>query len=179
MDHGLHCLPFSQPLLGISPIVEWICLNFRRRINLLLDNPMLYLTLSMLGADSADNELVIHVFFLFFLENRIWHFMQIVSLGDNLHEVLDLFFPKETICMKCLILFSRKNKKKIFQNVLCWNFYPACKMLKCVWLVVCHKYLDTLTRCHTKSSSQFSFLYMCLKLLGEFYGVLSGPTLFA
>ena len=25
--------------------------------------------------------------FLLFLENRIWHFMQIVSLGDNLHEV--------------------------------------------------------------------------------------------
>ena len=25
--------------------------------------------------------------FLFFLENRIWYFMQIVFLGDNLHEV--------------------------------------------------------------------------------------------
>ena len=24
-----------------------------------------------------------------FLENRNWHFMQIVSLGDNLHEVSD------------------------------------------------------------------------------------------
>ena len=24
--------------------------------------------------------------FLFFLENRIWHFIQIVSLGDSLHE---------------------------------------------------------------------------------------------
>ena len=29
--------------------------------------------------------------------------------------------------MKCQILFSRKNKKKI-ENV-CWNFYPACKVL--------------------------------------------------
>ena len=27
-----------------------------------------------------------------FLENRISHFMQIVSLGDNLHEVLDPIF---------------------------------------------------------------------------------------
>ena len=27
------------------------------------------------------------IFFLFFLENGISHFMQIVSLGDNLHEV--------------------------------------------------------------------------------------------
>ena len=30
--------------------------------------------------------------FLFFLENRIWHFMQIVSFGDNLHEVSDPIF---------------------------------------------------------------------------------------
>ena len=36
---------------------------------------------------------------LFFPENRIWHFMQIVSLGDNLHEMS--------------ILFSEKNKKNI------------------------------------------------------------------
>ena len=26
-------------------------------------------------------------FFLFFPENRIWHFMQIISLGDNLYEM--------------------------------------------------------------------------------------------
>ena len=31
----------------------------------------------MLQADSADDKLVI--FFLFFLENTIWHYMQIVS----------------------------------------------------------------------------------------------------
>ena len=29
---------------------------------------------------------------LFFVENRIQHFMQIVSLGDNLHEVSDPIF---------------------------------------------------------------------------------------
>ena len=28
----------------------------------------------------------------FFLENRLWHFMQIVSLVDNLHEMSKLFF---------------------------------------------------------------------------------------
>ena len=59
--------------------------------------------------------------FFFFPENRLWHFMQIVSLGDNLHELLEpilemenacmLWYlgfdiscklsPKETICMKC------------------------------------------------------------------------------
>ena len=46
----------------------------------------------------------------FFHENRIWHFMQI----GNLHEVSDPIF-KEKI-------------RKIFQNVVCWNFYPACKV---------------------------------------------------
>ena len=34
---------------------------------------------------SADDKVLI--FILLFLENRIRHFMQIVSLGDNLHEV--------------------------------------------------------------------------------------------
>ena len=27
------------------------------------------------------------IFFLFFPENRVWHFMQVVSIGDNLHEM--------------------------------------------------------------------------------------------
>ena len=51
-------------------------------------NELLADTLTMLWADSADNKLII--FSLFFLE-------------------------KETICMKCQILFSRKNKKKCFK----------------------------------------------------------------
>ena len=38
-----------------------------------------------LWANSADDKLLI--FFLFSPENRIWHFMQIVSIGDNLHEM--------------------------------------------------------------------------------------------
>ena len=49
-----------------------------------------HLHLTTLWADSADDKLMI--IFLFFLENRIWHFMQIVSLGDNLHEVSDPIF---------------------------------------------------------------------------------------
>ena len=44
----------------------------------------------MLWADSADGKLVI--LFLFFLEIRTWHFMQIVSQGDNLQEVSDPIF---------------------------------------------------------------------------------------
>ena len=34
------------------------------------------------------------IVFLFFLENRIWQLMQIVSFGDNLHEVSDPIFWK-------------------------------------------------------------------------------------
>ena len=41
----------------------------------------------------------IEIFFLFFPENRIWHFMQIVSIGDNLHEMSNSV--------------SRKNNKNI------------------------------------------------------------------
>ena len=47
----------------------------------------------MLWANSADDKLM--KFFLFFLENRIWHFVQIVSLGDNLHEVSDPVFTEK------------------------------------------------------------------------------------
>ena len=46
-----------------------------------------------LWANSADDKFMI--FFLFFFpENRICHFMQIVSTGDNLHEMLNLFSEK-------------------------------------------------------------------------------------
>ena len=41
--------------------------------------------LSMLGNNSADHILK-YFFFSFFSENRVWHFMQIVSCTDNLHE---------------------------------------------------------------------------------------------
>ena len=42
------------------------------------------LTFTTLLANSADN---IVIFFLFFPENRIWQFMQIISTGDNLPEL--------------------------------------------------------------------------------------------
>ena len=37
---------------------------------------------------------------------------QIVSIGDNTHEMSCKLSPLETIRMKCQILFSLKNKKK-------------------------------------------------------------------
>ena len=51
-------------------------------------------------------------FFLFFPENKIWHFVQIVSNGDNLHEMLD---PG----------LWEKGKKKSSIYRLC-KFYPEC-----------------------------------------------------
>ena len=41
-------------------------------------------SLSIIWADSADDKFI---FLLFFSENRIWHFIQIVTLGDNLHNM--------------------------------------------------------------------------------------------
>ena len=43
------------------------------------------LTFTTLWANSADNKCMI--FFLLFPQNRLWHFMQIVSNGDNFHEM--------------------------------------------------------------------------------------------
>ena len=49
------------------------------------------LTFTALLANSADDKLMI--FFLFFQENRICYFMQIVSTGDNnLHEMSNPVF---------------------------------------------------------------------------------------
>ena len=48
------------------------------------------LTFTTLWAFSADDKMML--FFLFFPENRIWHSMQIVSLGDNLHEMSNPVF---------------------------------------------------------------------------------------
>ena len=46
--------------------------------------------------------------YFFLLENRILHFMQIVSLGDNLHEISHLIFHANCllICMKYQILLE-------------------------------------------------------------------------
>ena len=49
-----------------------------------------YLTLSTLGKIFSRRHF--EIFFLFFSENRIWHFMQIVSYGDNLHEMSNPVF---------------------------------------------------------------------------------------
>ena len=93
----------------------------------------------MLWVNSADDKLML--FFQFFLEIRIWHVMQIVSLqfAWNVKSYL-----------------KKKKIRKIFQNVICWNFYSASKSVgsATAWYkhVLCFQYhiytlyLDLLTR---------------------------------
>ena len=51
---------------------------------------ILKLTLSTLG--NIFGRLYFQMFFLFFPDNRIWYFMQIVSIGDNFHEMSNPVF---------------------------------------------------------------------------------------
>ena len=71
--------------------------------------------------NSADDKLMI--IFLFFPENRIWHFMQIVSIGDNLHEMSKPVFRENkknfSVCRLLKIL-------ALFPYIVCWKFYPEC-----------------------------------------------------
>ena len=60
----------------------------------------------MLRANVADDN-----FMIFFSENSIW---QMPS--------------KETVCIKCQIIFAGKKIRKIFQNVGYWNFTEHAKL---------------------------------------------------
>ena len=47
--------------------------------------------LTMMGKISAD-DIVKYFFFLFFLDNTVWHFMQIVFRGVTLREMANTIF---------------------------------------------------------------------------------------
>ena len=51
--------------------------------------------LSMLGKIFSRGHFEIR--FLFFHENRFWHYMQIVSYGDNLHEMSKPIFWEKIV----------------------------------------------------------------------------------
>ena len=72
------------------------------------------LTFTTLWANSADDKLMI--VFLFFPENRVWHFEHIVSIGDNLHEL-----SKPSFCEK------KKRKEKYFNMSSDENFTQGAK----------------------------------------------------
>ena len=68
-------------------------------------------------ANSADDKYM--VFFLFFPENRSWYFMQIVSIGDNLHEMSNhVFWEKLEKYYKMLSVenFTRSAKRYYSHN---------------------------------------------------------------
>ena len=70
------------------------------------------LTLTTLWTVSADGKSMI--FFLIFLENRIWHFMQIVSSGDNLHDMSNpIFGISKKNSSKCRLLKSLSSRQSV------------------------------------------------------------------
>ena len=94
------CKHLTESLLGthVQRYIFWVVVQL--------------LTLCMLRKNFSRQHF--EIFLLFFLENRIWHYMQIVSL----------------VCMKCQILFSRKDKKNM-TNLYHLLFLPlAWKVLK-------------------------------------------------
>ena len=63
-------------------------------------------TLNILGKNFKQQHF--KTFCTFFPENRFWHFMKIVSTGDNLHEMSEPFFS------------GKKKAAKYHQSVVCW-----------------------------------------------------------
>ena len=64
--------------------IKWTgCACNRQQHQVCMDDP---LRLSTLGKIFSRRHFEIF-FLIFFPENRFWHFMQIVSIGDNLHEM--------------------------------------------------------------------------------------------
>ena len=80
-DLGLHCLPMS---LLWDARLKWVK-EYLKHISLSL-------MLSTLGKIFSKWHFTIFFLFCFLPRNRIWHFMQIVSNGDNLHEVSNYVF---------------------------------------------------------------------------------------
>ena len=74
--------------------------------NLCYNEPR-YKEITSLLTHSADDKFVI--FWLFFPYNRFWHFTQIVSTGDNLHEIPKSCFLRK-IRNDIFLIFSRKKK---------------------------------------------------------------------
>ena len=79
-------------------------------------------TLSFIRANSADEKLMI----FFPKKNRLWHFMWIVSNGDNLHELSNPVFWEKYFNMSSAENFTKSAKCLIFRHLL------AILILKCL-----------------------------------------------
>ena len=107
-------------------------------------------------------------FFIFTLVNRIWHFMQIVSIGDNLHEMLNLFpgKNKKNISMCCqLNILPRVLSVKTSSSwswhgswLLHWKLY---KIIQIVYLFYI-KYTHFKSKTLLKDSLEKAHPYECL-----------------
>ena len=101
--------------LIVSVESSWLCL-----LSPMVKTP---LTLAVSAIDKISRRKLM-ILFLYFAENRIWYFMQIVSWGDSLHEMSNpirrqfafFFLQKIGFEVSC----------KLAPNVVCWNWYPAC-----------------------------------------------------
>ena len=124
-----NCCLFIGNIKSYSPIQSIVLIKGFQQRKLQLNSN----TYHAMG-NSADDKLI---FFLFFPENRLWHIMQTVSLGDNLHEI------------KVCLLGKIRN---ILQNVIWWNFYPMLKKKVshekiCLFLYTCVHWLAADTGC--------------------------------
>ena len=87
-------------------------------------------------------------FFFFFSENRLWHFMQIVFIGDNSHEMSNLVFWEKL--------------RKIFQKCRLLKFLPRVLTLKEIYQIsieICrHGFYSRFKRYLAMSLSTTSFM---------------------
>ena len=85
-----------------------------------------YMWLSTLGKNFSRH---FRIFFLFFSENRFWHYMQIVSYGDNLHVMSKPVFWENK---KNIIIVFGEEIAKLWQQCLTCRFcqlkriFPTC-----------------------------------------------------
>ena len=94
--------------------------------------PLHEITFTTLWANSADDKLMI--FFLFFSENRLWPFMQIVSKWDNLHQRSKLiFWEKKKIISKCFETVFREKYFKMSSTEF-WMITFVVILLQCKFL---------------------------------------------
>ena len=68
---------------------------------------------------------------IFYLKTFRFFLVVKFSLYLNRRVFVMICTTMETICMKCQSRLSRKRIRKVFQNVVCWKFYPECSAWKC------------------------------------------------
>ena len=83
-----------------------------------------YLTFTIFWGNPADNKLM--TFFLLFLENRFWHFIQTVPSGGNLHGT------SKPIFLRKIRKISKLRLIKIFPKT-CWYWWILDTLLHMWW----------------------------------------------